>query len=72
MKINDRILVRFMGEDDPLTLRHGKKYEARIGKLGWLGIVDETNEEYAFPPELFERVDVDEPYQLFKNWYQEC
>ena len=32
----------------------------RVGrhlKKGWLGIVDETKEEYAYPPELFEKVE---------------
>ncbi len=54
--VNDRIKVRFMGEDDPLMLRHGKVYDARILKKDWYGIVDETNEEYAYPPDLFEVV----------------
>ena len=40
-----------------MSLRTGKTYEGRVLKLGWFGIVDETGEEYAFPPELFERVD---------------
>lgn len=44
MKINDRVKVRFLGPDNPLALRHGKIYEARVLKLGWYGIVDETHE----------------------------
>jgi len=71
MKINDRIKVMYLGQDDPLTLMHGKIYDARILKLGWLGIVDETHEEYAYKPELFLRVDVEQPYQLYKNWHEE-
>ena len=59
MKINDRVKVRFLGEDDPLMLLHGKVYEARVLKLGWFGIVDETHEEYAYPPQLFEIVEDD-------------
>ena len=59
MKINDRIKVRYIGEDDPLTLRNGKVYTARILQKGWYGIVDETKEEYAFPPKLFEIVEDD-------------
>lgn len=55
LKTNDRITVRFIGEDDPLALRHGKVYDGRVLKKGWLGIVDETGEEYAYPPELFEK-----------------
>lgn len=61
MKTNDLIKVKFIGEDDPLALRNGKIYEARVLKptkkgTCWYGIVDETNEEYAYPPQLFEIV----------------
>lgn len=54
LKINSMIKVRYIGEDDPLSLRNGKVYDARVLKKGWFGIVDETKEEYAYPPELFE------------------
>ena len=57
MKINDIVKVRFIGKDDPLALRHGKIYDARILKKNWYGIVDETNEEYAYPPDKFEIVE---------------
>ena len=57
MMINDMIKVRYIGEDDPLSLRKGKIYEARVLKKHWLGIVDETKEEYAYPPNLFEVVE---------------
>lgn len=56
MKINEKVKVRYIGEDNPLALRTGKIYEARVLKLNWYGIVDETKEEYAYPPELFELV----------------
>ena len=56
MKINDRIKVKYIGEDNPLALLNGKVYEARILKRDWYGIIDETNEEYAYPPEQFEIV----------------
>lgn len=56
MKINDLIRVKYIGEDNPLSLRTGKVYTARILKKNWYGVVDETKEEYAYPPELFEIV----------------
>ena len=59
MKINDKITVRYVGEDDPLMLRKGKVYMARVLQKGWYGIVDETKEEYAFPPNLFEVLEND-------------
>lgn len=58
MKINTRVKVKYKGEGDPLMLLNGKEYEARVLKLNWYGIVDETGEEYAYPPELFELVEV--------------
>ena len=55
MCMNGRtIKVKYLGEDDPLALFNGKIYEARVLKKGWFGIVDETGEEYAYPPEDFE------------------
>ncbi len=57
LKINSIINVKYIGEDDPLSLRNGKTYEARILKKGWIGVVDETHEEYAYPPELFEIIE---------------
>ena len=57
MKINDTIKVKFIGEDDPMALRSGKEYNARVLNKGWFGVVDETNEEYAYPPECFEIIE---------------
>ena len=51
------IKVKFIGDDDPLSLRNGKTYDARVLKKNWYGIVDETGEEYAYPPELFEVIE---------------
>lgn len=57
LKINSRIKVKYLGENNPLALLNGKIYEARVLKKGWLGIVDETKEEYAYPPEEFEVIE---------------
>lgn len=58
MKINDKITVKYIGKDDPTTLRNGKEYEARILQKGWYGIVDEMQDgEYAYPPDVFEIVE---------------
>jgi len=54
MKTNGILKVKYIGEDDPLSLLNGKVYNARVLTKGWYGIVDETKEEYAYPPELFE------------------
>ena len=52
-----RIMVKFIGEDDPLALRTGKIYEAILGQGGLICIVDETGEEYGYHPYLFEILD---------------
>lgn len=57
MKINSIIKVKYTGTSDPLSLLNGKVYDARILKKGWYGIVDETKEEYAYPPNQFEIVE---------------
>ncbi len=62
MIINNVIKVKYLGEDNPLALINGKIYDARVlkptkqGKY-WYGIVDESKEEYAYPPDLFEIVE---------------
>lgn len=57
MKQNETVTVKYIGEDDPVALRTGKVYPARILQKGWFGIVDESGEEYAYPPALFEIVE---------------
>ncbi len=46
-----------MTERKRVMLRHGKVYEAIIGDHGWYSIIDETHEEYAYHPQLFEIVE---------------
>ena len=57
LKQGDRIKVKCIGIDDPLMLRQGKIYDAKVGQHKWLCIVDETGEEYIYPPELFEIIE---------------
>lgn len=59
VKINDKVKIKYIGEDNPIALRTGKVYEGRALKKGWFGVIDETHEEYAYPPEVFEIVDED-------------
>ena len=37
-----------------LSLKEGKVYDARDCGRGWYAVVDESGEEYAYPPKLFE------------------
>ena len=40
MKKNSVVRVKYIGEDNPLSLRYGKIYEARVLQKGWFGVVD--------------------------------
>ena len=48
--------VKYIGENDPLELLTGKLYDViEIDEIsGWYRIVDETEEDFLFPPEEFE------------------
>ena len=44
-----------------ISLKNGKIYDARQGKHGMFGVVDESGEEYAYPADIFEIVSVHLP-----------
>jgi len=48
------VKVKFVGKDDPLMLLHDKEYDVIAIEKEWYRIVDETGEDYLYPPELFE------------------
>lgn len=56
--------VKFIGEDDPLALLHGKIYEVLSVEKDWYRIIDEEGvyegEElpgYLYPPQAFEIIE---------------
>lgn len=49
---------KYIGKSDPLALINGKVYEVINVNHKWYQIVDETGEDYMYPPEFF--VDPDE------------
>lgn len=51
--------VKYVGETSPLELIHDKEYEVLSVEEEWYRIVDETDEDYLYPPEDFEIVDRD-------------
>jgi hypothetical protein len=57
MNDKSKIKVKFIGKDNPLALRNGKEYEAIVGQKGMYCIIDESGEEYAYNPKLFEIVE---------------
>lgn len=49
--------VRYTGNSDPLCLLNGKVYKVLSIEKGWYRIIDETGEDYLFPPDVFEKVE---------------
>ena len=49
--------------DYGISLKKDKVYEARQGQKGWFAFIDETGEEYAYPPHLFEVMDAGVPQE---------
>lgn len=43
--------ARLNGASDPLSLSNGREYEVESIECGWYRIVDETGEDYLYPPE---------------------
>lgn len=49
--------VRWLGETDLVGLINGKTYDVISVEKGWYRIVDESDEDYLYPPELFEIIE---------------
>lgn len=49
-------LVRYTGETISLTLTHNKIYNVISTEKEWFRIVDDSGEDYLYPPHLFERI----------------
>ena len=56
MEFEEKIIVKYLGKTDPVTLVNGKLYEVISIERDWFRIIDETGEDYLYPPELFEIV----------------
>jgi len=44
-----------------ISLKKDKIYEARQSQKGWFAVIDETGEEYAYPPYIFEVIEQTKP-----------
>lgn len=49
--------VRFIGETEFLVLTHNKIYTVLSVEKGWYRIVDDSGDDYLYPPENFEMVE---------------
>ena len=50
--------VTYIGHNDPLMLLSGKIYDVVAVEKGWYRIIDETGEDYLYPPELFLKINI--------------
>lgn len=46
--------VRWLGKTSSLMLTHGKVYTVLSIEKDWYRIIDDSGEDYLYPPELFE------------------
>lgn len=48
--------VKYIGESD-VSVINGNTYEVLAVESGWYRIVDETEEDYVYPPDQFEIIE---------------
>ena len=48
--------VRWKGKTDLLVLTNNKIYDVLSVEKGWYRIVDDSGEDYLYPPENFEKI----------------
>lgn len=48
--------VKYIGDTRPLELTNGKEYEVLSIEKGWYRVIDDTDDDYLYPPGLFEIV----------------
>lgn len=59
--------VRYMGETSFLELTNGDIYEVISVEKGWYRVVDDSGEDYLYPPDEFEVVEPDDGVTMVEN-----
>ena len=49
--------IKYIGKTNPFMLTEGKLYDVISVERGYFRIIDDTNEDYLYPPNIFEIVD---------------
>lgn len=49
--------VKYIGETAPLELTNGNIYSVLSIEKGWYRVIDDTGEDYLYPPDVFQVVD---------------
>ena len=58
LKVNLLLLkIKYIGETNFLMLTHNKIYDVISIEKDWYRIIDDSGEDYLYPPELFEIVE---------------
>lgn len=50
------MIVRWKGETELLALTNNKEYKVLTVEKGWYRIIDDSGEDYLYPPDSFEIV----------------
>ena len=51
--------IKFLGETSFLVLTNNKEYDVISTEKNWYRIIDDSGEDYLYPPHLFEVVEDD-------------
>ncbi|RKW34010.1 MAG: hypothetical protein D8H95_49310 [Lachnospiraceae bacterium] len=51
--------VRWLGKTEALILTNDKIYDVISIERGWYRVIDDSGEDYLYPPEVFEIVEED-------------
>lgn len=51
------IKVKYIGKEDTLAFERDKEYEVISIEKGWYRIMTELEDDYLFPPNLFEKIE---------------
>lgn len=62
--------VKWNGQTEFLVLTHGKTYGVLSVEKGWYRIKDDSGEDYLYPPDGFEIVQLHMPEMLAKSRYE--
>lgn len=52
--------VKWLGKTDFLVLTNKKIYDVISIERGWYRIIDDSGDDYLYPPDMFEIVELDE------------
>lgn len=64
--------VKFLGKTDFLVLTHNKIYDVLSIEKNWYRLVDDSGDDYLYPPQQFEIVEggpEDLPEDKKENWW---